>query len=117
MELEGWAKRIQDKPFVLAEYGADTCTGLHKLPSIMWSEEYQIEYLDMCHRIFDALPFVRGEQVWAFADFQTGEGIMRVDGNKKGVFTRTRQPKAIAHKLKERWTTMPLNYKTKEELH
>ena len=37
------------------------------------------------------------------ADFQTVEGLMRVNGNKKGVFTRQRQPKRVAYKLKERW--------------
>lgn len=30
---------------------------------------------------------------------------MRVDGNKKGVFTRDRQPKAAAYVLRERWET------------
>jgi beta-glucuronidase len=45
-----------------------------------------------------------GEQVWNFADFQTSVGIFRVDGNKKGVFTRDRRPKAAAHYLKSRWS-------------
>ncbi|GID70866.1 hypothetical protein Acy02nite_87470 [Actinoplanes cyaneus] len=30
-------------------------------------------------------------------------GIHRVDGNKKGVFTRDRRPKAAAHELRRRW--------------
>ena len=38
-----------------------------------------------------------------FADFQTVEGILRVNGNKKGAFTRDRQPKMAAHLLKARW--------------
>ena len=46
---------------------------------------------------------VVGEQVWNFADFQTSQGIIRVDGNKKGVFTRDRRPKAAAFALRERW--------------
>ena len=46
---------------------------------------------------------VVGEQVWNFADFATTSGIMRVGGNKKGVFTRDRQPKAAAHALRLRW--------------
>lgn len=29
---------------------------------------------------------------------------MRVGGNKKGAFTRDRQPKAAAHQLRRRWT-------------
>jgi beta-glucuronidase len=44
-----------------------------------------------------------GEQIWNFADFATRSGIARVDGNKKGVFTRERRPKAAAHALRRRW--------------
>lgn len=110
-ELEGWKAKNLQKPFVFTEYGADTGAGIHKLPSVQWSEEYQIEALDMNHRVFDAYDFVKGEQVWAFADFQTGEGIHRVDGNKKGVFTRQRQPKAAAFTLKRRWEGLPPDYK------
>jgi beta-glucuronidase len=46
---------------------------------------------------------VVGEQVWAFADFATPPAVMRVDGNKKGVFTRERRPKVAAHALRRRW--------------
>ena len=31
-------------------------------------------------------------------------GLNRIDGNKKGVFTRNRQPKMAAWLLRERWT-------------
>lgn len=104
-ELEGWA--TEGKPIVITEYGADTMAGLHKLPSVQWSEEYQCEYLDQQHMAFDGCSAVVGEQMWNFADFQTWEGIMRVDGNKKGAFTRDRQPKMSAHHLKRRWETIP----------
>ena len=70
-----------------------------------WSEEYQVEYLDMNHRVFDRIDAVVGEHVWNFADFTTTSGIMRVGGNKKGVFTRDRLPKAAAHALRRRWRT------------
>ena len=46
----------------------------------------------MYHRVFDRIDAVVGEQVWNFADFATTSGIVRVGGNKKGVFTRERQP-------------------------
>jgi beta-glucuronidase len=110
-ELAGWEKKCPGKPVVFTEYGADTDGALHKLPSVMWSQEYQTEYLEMCHRVFDAFGFIKGEQVWNFADFQTTEGIMRVDGNKKGIFTRDRQPKAAAFYFKKRWESLPLDYK------
>ena len=87
-------------------------SGVHKLPSVMWSEEYQCEYYDMSFRVFDDYKFIIGEQLWNFADFQTTEGIFRVDGNKKGIFTRNRQPKAAAHFIRRRWTKLPMDYKS-----
>ena len=77
----------------------------------MWSQEYQCEYLEMNHRVFDSFDFIKGEQVWNFADFATYEGMLRVDGNKKGVFTRDRQPKAAAFYFKQRWESLPSDYK------
>ena len=62
------------------------------------------ELLDMYHRVHDRVEAMVGEQVWNFADFQTKNGFARVDGNKKGVFTRDRKPKAAAHALRARWT-------------
>jgi beta-glucuronidase len=100
-ELKGWAS--EGKPIIITEYGADTYPGLHALDVQPWSEEYQVAFLEMNHRVFDRIDAVIGEQVWAFADFATTSGIMRVGGNKKGVFTRDRQPKAAAHALRRRW--------------
>lgn len=102
-EMDAWMQVSPDKPIVFTEYGADTLSTIDKLPEVMWTEGYQIEVLKMCERVFDSYDAVAGEQVWNFADFQTSEGIMRVDGNKKGIFTRQRQPKRAAFHLKERW--------------
>ena len=111
-EMEQWKEKKLNKPFVFTEYGADTSIITHKLPSVMWSQEYQKEYLQRNHEIFDSYGFVKGELVWNFADFQTTEGIMRADGNKKGIFTRQRQPKEGAFYFKERWEKLPLAYKS-----
>ena len=70
-----------------------------------------MNYSEMNHRVFDAYEFVKGELVWNFADFQTTEGIMRVNGNKKGIFTRQRQPKDAAFYFRRRWKGLPENYK------
>ena len=94
--------RIDDVT-VVTGFGADTIAGNHSLTPQPWSEEYQVDYLEMNHRVFDAVDAVVGEQVWNFADFATTSGIMRVDGNKKGVFTRDRRPKAAAFALRRRW--------------
>lgn len=104
-ELREWA-RLYGKPLIMTEYGADTMPGLHSVWDQPWTEEYQTAMLDMFHRVHDRIPEVVGEQVWNFADFQTSNGIFRVDGNRKGVFTRDRRPKAAAHALRARWTTL-----------
>jgi beta-glucuronidase len=100
-ELREWAER--GKPIIMTEYGADTEAGLHSLTSEPWSEEFQTDLLAMYHRVFERIDAVVGEQIWNFADFATRSGIMRVGGNKKGVFTRDRRPKAAAHALRRRW--------------
>ena len=111
-EMDGWRMALHGRPMIFTEYGADTMPSEHKLPSVMWSQEYQNEYLDMNHAVFDSYEFVKGELVWNFADFQTTEGIMRVNGNKKGIFTRQRQPKDAAFHFRARWTTLPLDFKS-----
>ena len=110
-EMDGWAQVLNGRPMIFTEYGADTMPSEHKLPSVMWSQEYQNEYLDMNHNVFDSYDFVQGELVWNFADFQTTEGIMRANGNKKGIFTRQRQPKDAAFHFRARWTSLPVDYK------
>ncbi|KAJ5494445.1 hypothetical protein N7463_010532 [Penicillium fimorum] len=104
-ELRGWEKKF-NRPIIMTEYGADTITGLHSALGLPWSEEFQTDMLAMYHRVFDRLDSMAGEHVWNFADFQTSLGTMRVDGNRKGVFTRDRKPKMAAHGLKARWTNL-----------
>ncbi|MFI9847712.1 beta-glucuronidase [Nonomuraea sp. NPDC051941] len=104
-DLRGWADRF-GKPIMMSEYGADTMPGLHSVWDTPWTEEYQQAYLEMNHRVFDRIEAFVGEHVWNFADFQTSHGIHRVDGNKKGVFTRDRRPKAAAHALRARWRSL-----------
>lgn len=113
-EMNRWADKNLNVPFVFTEFGTDTLASEHKLPSVMWTQEYQNEYLERNFRVFDSYDFIQGELVWNFADFQTTEGIMRVNGNKKGVFTRDRQPKDAAFVFKKRWESLPLNYKSEE---
>ncbi|NLG83733.1 MAG: beta-glucuronidase, partial [Firmicutes bacterium] len=102
-DLRCWHRRY-GKPVMLTEFGADTVAGLHTLPPQMFSEEYQVEFLRTYARVLDELDFIIGEHVWNLADFMTNQGIRRVVGNRKGVFTRERQPKMAAHYLRERWT-------------
>ncbi|MGX9885511.1 beta-glucuronidase [Streptomyces sp. NPDC002276] len=104
-ELHAWVAKF-GKPILMTEYGADALPGLHSVWDTPWTEEYQLGFLEANHRAFDRVEAVIGEHVWSFADFQTSHGVHRVDGNKKGVFTRDRRPKASAHALRARWAQL-----------
>ena len=101
-DLDSYYKQFK-KPIIMFEFGAEAIEGMHSLPSVAFSEEYQADFLREYCKIFDELPYVQGELVWNFADFMTKQGTIRVNGNRKGVFTRERQPKSAAFYLKERW--------------
>jgi beta-glucuronidase len=109
-ELDKW--QALGRPVLFTEYGADTVAGFHDTTPVMYTEEYQLEFYEMYSRVFDDYSCVRGEQVWNFADFATSQSMVRVQGNKKGIFTRDRKPKLAAHYLRHRWTSIPeFNYK------
>ncbi|WP_407885465.1 beta-glucuronidase [Levilactobacillus sp. N40-8-2] len=111
-ELRTWQEKWPDKPIMFTEFGADTVAGVHSAYNEPFSEEYQVAYYDMNAQIFDKIDNFVGEQLWNFADFQTKFGINRVQGNKKGIFTRSREPKAAAIWLSHRWNNIPnFNYK------
>ena len=103
-ELEAWRKRYPQKPMMMTEYGADTVAGIHEVNGGLFTEEFQCDYLRMSHKVFDSIDTFIGEHVWNFADFATSPSIRRVNGNKKGVFTRDRKPKIAAQELRRRWT-------------
>ena len=106
-ELRGWEERCPNTPIMFTEYGADTVAGMHDTVPVMFTEEYQVQYYEANHEVVDKCKNFVGEQTWNFADFATSQGIIRVQGNKKGIFTRERKPKIIAHSLRERWTNIP----------
>ena len=91
---------------MVTEYGADTIAGFHQDPAFIFTEEYQAELMAQNFRAFDAARAegeCAGEMIWNFADFMTKQEFHRVLGNRKGVFTRQRQPKASAHLLRRRY--------------
>ncbi|MDO9628275.1 MAG: beta-glucuronidase, partial [Acholeplasmataceae bacterium] len=101
-DFESYYQKFK-KPIMLTEFGADTISGLHALPSVPFSEEFQVEFISLYMQSIQGLHYVIGEHVWNFADFMTKQGLTRVNGNKKGVFTRDRQPKMVAHFLRDQW--------------
>ncbi len=91
------------KPIIVTEFGADTLEGVHMLPAETFSEEWQEDYLIENFKAIDACEGCIGEHIWNLADFKTKEGLRRARGNRKGVFTRDRQPKMSAHYVRKRW--------------
>lgn len=110
VEMNYWQQF--NKPVMITEYGADAVAGVHNAVPNMFSEEFQLKYYEKINEVLDKHSFVVGEQAWNFADFATIQGVMRVDGNKKGIFTRDRRPKLSAHYFRNRWKYIPdFNYK------
>ncbi|HMB01416.1 MAG TPA: beta-glucuronidase [Spirochaetota bacterium] len=105
--VKGWKKF--NKPVMLTEFGADALSGFSQSPPVMFSEEYQCAMTELIQKLVAKSGLI-GEHVWAFADFYTKENIFRPIGNRKGVFTRQRQPKKIAYILKSRWQGKPARY-------
>lgn len=94
------------KPIMISEYGADSIPGIHADPVFVFTEDFQTEALGCFHRAFDQLResgFFFGEHVWNFADFMTTQKGNRVYGNRKGILTRERQPKAAAKVIRCRY--------------
>ncbi|XP_053310870.1 beta-glucuronidase [Spea bombifrons] len=103
-QFEKWYDMYQ-KPIIQSEYGADTIPGFHSDPPLMFTEEYQSLVLKNYHSVLDEKrkKYVIGELIWNFADFMTAQTVTRVVGNKKGIFTRQRQPKSSAFILRDRY--------------
>ena len=55
----------------MSEYGADTIARLHAIDDVLFTEEFQTRYLEVCSRAFDLIGSVVGQHVWNFADFAT----------------------------------------------
>ena len=91
------------KPVIISEFGADCIDGIHSDPPVMFSEEYQNDTVEKQYNELRKKDYVIGAHVWAFADFKTAQSKSRIVMNRKGVFTRDRQPKMVAHTLKRLW--------------
>jgi len=104
-EMDRYYKRIH-KPVMLTEFGADTYPGMHSEQSDLYTEDFQRDFIKAYLDVADSKDYVTGMHVWNFADFKTGQNLIRFGGyNMKGVFTRDRKPKAAAYYLRTRWNT------------
>ncbi|XP_054273711.1 beta-glucuronidase-like [Macrosteles quadrilineatus] len=107
-EMTAWHEKY-NKPVIVTEYGAGAVSGLHTLPEAMWSEDYQAVTHQKHFLAFDKLRQegkIAGEMMWNFIDFNTPQEYFRPGRCSKGLFTRERQPKQVAHVVRERYTSL-----------
>lgn len=106
--LEGWSKRYPTKGLIVSEFGADTISGLHSITrGDIFTEEYQRDLLVEYEKVFDEISTnysdeinFLGSMIWNFADFSTHDSLLRVGGNRKGIFNRDRSPKLAVEAIK-----------------
>ena len=94
---------LHKKPILATEFGADALAGEHSLPSVLLTEEFQRDHVMSYLDVLESKDFICGTLIWCFADFRVPQHFGRQIYNRKGLFTRDRQPKLLAHLLKTRW--------------
>ncbi|CAH1792744.1 unnamed protein product [Owenia fusiformis] len=107
-DMSTWYKELQ-RPVMITEYGAGAVAGMHLLPSFTYTEDYQVEILRENQKAFDKLKaegYFVGEMIWNFADFKQPPLSDIVINNRKGVFTRQRDPKESAYLVKDRYVKL-----------
>lgn len=102
-EMEELHSRYK-KPVLITEFGADSLPGSHSSSLQMFTEEYQARLIEEYISHIESKSYTIGEIVWNFADFRTPQHFRRVVLNLKGVFTRDREPKLSAFKLRQLWS-------------
>ncbi len=102
--------RKYGKPVLVTEFGAEGIAGIHSDPPVMWSEEYQALFIEEYVTQLKSADGVCGLHVWNFADFRIPQNVKWALLNRKGVFTRDRQPKLAAQKLKQLYGEIPAYY-------
>ncbi len=95
--------RTHKKPVLVSEFGADTVAGLHSDPPEIFTEEYQAAFLKAYIDVIRSKEFTIGEHIWNLVDFKTPQCHWRTVLNRKGLFTRDRQPKLAAHLIRQLW--------------
>lgn len=93
-----------NRPVFLSEFGICGIPGFHSLSPQYFTEEGMVDHVMNYLDVARDLPFVIGSHIWLLHDFKAQEGQGRPTQNFKGMFDRLRQPKLIAHLLRQRWS-------------
>jgi len=101
-QVDGFYERYK-KPVIVTEFGVGTISGFHSDGSENWTEEHQVRHLTTYLDIFEKRPWIVGIHIWVLNDFKAQQHTARVIFNRKGLFSRDREPKLAAHVIAKRW--------------
>jgi len=105
-KLEWMHSKYPNTPIIVSEFGAGAIAGQHADPPEMWSEEYQADFITTYWEVLTSKDYVYGGHIWVFADFKIGQA-WATTFNRKGIFTRTREPKLAARAVKDLFAKTP----------
>lgn len=103
-EFAQWNEKFPGKPIFMSEYGLDSDSGMKALKEEIFTDDYQVQFLEMYHKIFDQHDLFIGEHIWNFASDQK---VFDIHENAKDIFSLEGIPKVTALELKKRWENIP----------
>lgn len=109
-EFAEWHEKYPNKPIFMSEYGLDSASGMRAIKDELFTEDYQVQFLEMYHTIFDQYDLLIGEHIWNFA---SDKNILSIQDSAKEIFSHEGIPKVTAKELKKRWDSIP-NYGYKQ---
>jgi len=71
-------KKYPNKPIIFTSHGADAIYGLHSKEKVMWSEEFQADYIKTIGEDVIKRDYLSGECIWHLMDFR----VMKQSVNK-----------------------------------
>ena len=97
------------KPLVMSEFGAGGVYGETAFEDVMWTENYQAEYLAYTLDLFMHHPRMNGTIVWQYCDIRVDLEPRRAlsrprSFNNKGVVNEYRHPKMAYYTVKKAYT-------------
>ncbi len=104
--------RYPEKPIIVSESGCGALYGSHDEAAAVYTEEFQVEFLQNALQTILANPELAGYAIWQFADNRTyhrnsnGEGGKPYGISIAGLYTHQRQPKKSVETVREYFCRM-----------
>ncbi len=95
---------LDNKPFIMSEYGAGGIYGEVRLEAAKWSENFQADYDAYATQLFLDDPDISGTYIWQYCDIRSSQKLEMGrprSHNNKGLVNEYRCPKLAYFKIKE----------------